>query len=135
MKAVPGFEPRSGHVGFVVDKVALRQIFSEYFGFPCQFSVHRLLHTHHHLSSGAVKTGQIVADVPNGLSLTPPHPKKLLKKTSSDGIATGWIARVLFPAVQDFVSFHSAQTGSGVHPASYPMGTGGSSPLGKAAGV
>jgi hypothetical protein len=29
----------SGHVGFVVDKVALGQVFSEYFGFPCQFSV------------------------------------------------------------------------------------------------
>jgi hypothetical protein len=32
----PGFEPGSGHVGFVVDKVALGQVFSEYFGFPCQ---------------------------------------------------------------------------------------------------
>jgi hypothetical protein len=45
----PGFEPRSGHVGFVVDKVALVQVFSEYFGFPCQFSFHRLLHILHHL--------------------------------------------------------------------------------------
>jgi hypothetical protein len=26
----------SDHVGFVVDKVALGQVFSEYFGFPCQ---------------------------------------------------------------------------------------------------
>jgi hypothetical protein len=43
-----GFDPRSGHVGFLVDKVTLRQVFSEYFGFPCQFSFHRLLHTHHH---------------------------------------------------------------------------------------
>jgi hypothetical protein len=25
-------------VGFVVDKVALGQLFSEHFGFPCQFS-------------------------------------------------------------------------------------------------
>jgi hypothetical protein len=32
----PGFEPGPGHVGFVVDKVALEQVFSEYFGFPCQ---------------------------------------------------------------------------------------------------
>jgi hypothetical protein len=32
-----GFEPRSGHVGFVVDKVALGQVFSEYFGLPCKF--------------------------------------------------------------------------------------------------
>jgi hypothetical protein len=27
-------------MGFVVDKVALGQVFSEYFGFPCQFSFH-----------------------------------------------------------------------------------------------
>jgi hypothetical protein len=26
---------RSGHVGFVVEKVALRQVFSEYFGLAC----------------------------------------------------------------------------------------------------
>jgi hypothetical protein len=31
-------------VGFVVNKVALGQNFSEYFGFPCQFAFHRLLH-------------------------------------------------------------------------------------------
>jgi hypothetical protein len=68
---------RSGHVGFVVDKVALGQVFSEYFGFPCQFSFHRLLHTHH-LSSGAGTIGQVVADVPSGLSLTPPQETKIL---------------------------------------------------------
>jgi hypothetical protein len=33
-----GFDPRSGHVGFVVDKVALGRVFSEYFGLPCKFS-------------------------------------------------------------------------------------------------
>jgi hypothetical protein len=55
----PGFEPRSGHVGFVVDKVALGQVFSEYFGFPCQFSFLGLLRTH--LSSGAGTIGQLVA--------------------------------------------------------------------------
>jgi hypothetical protein len=38
-------------VGFVVDKVALGQVFTEYFGFPRQFSFHKLLHMHHHLSS------------------------------------------------------------------------------------
>jgi hypothetical protein len=31
-------------VGFVVDKVALGQIFSEYFGFSCQSSFHQILH-------------------------------------------------------------------------------------------
>jgi hypothetical protein len=62
----PGFEPRSGHVGFVVDKVALGQVFSEYFGFVCQFSFHRLLHTYHHLSSEAGTVGETVADMPSG---------------------------------------------------------------------
>jgi hypothetical protein len=64
---VPG-QVRSGHVGFVVDKVALGQVFSKYFGFSCQFSFHRLFHTHH-ISPGAGKIGQLVADGP--------HPKKL----------------------------------------------------------
>jgi hypothetical protein len=75
----PVFDPRSGHVGCVVDEVALGKFFSEYFGFPCQFSFHRLLHIRHHLSSGAGTIGQLVADVPSGLSLTPPHPMKLKK--------------------------------------------------------
>jgi hypothetical protein len=48
-----GFPPRrpgfayGQHVGFVVDKAALGQVFSEYFGFPCQ-SFHRFLHYHNH---------------------------------------------------------------------------------------
>jgi hypothetical protein len=59
-------------MGFEVNKVALGQVFSEYFCFPCQFSSHRLLHTHH-LSSGAGTIGQLVAYVPRGLSLTSAH--------------------------------------------------------------
>jgi hypothetical protein len=43
-------------VGFVVDKVALGQIFFEYFGFPCQSSFHQFLYNHNHLSSGAGKS-------------------------------------------------------------------------------
>jgi hypothetical protein len=66
-------------VGFLVDKVALGQVFSEYFGFSCQLSFHRLLHSHHHLSSGAGTIGQLVADVPSGLSLTPPQETKKKK--------------------------------------------------------
>jgi hypothetical protein len=50
--------PGSGHVGFMVDKVALGQIFSEYFGVPCKFSFHQLLHNHPHLSSGVCTIGQ-----------------------------------------------------------------------------
>jgi hypothetical protein len=62
---------QASHVGFVMDKMALDQVLSEYFGFPYQFSFHRLFHIHHHhLSFGASTIGQLVADVPNGLSLT-----------------------------------------------------------------
>jgi hypothetical protein len=45
-------------MGFVVDEVMLRQIFFEYFGFPCQFLLQKLLHNHHHLSCAAGKIGQ-----------------------------------------------------------------------------
>jgi hypothetical protein len=62
-------------VGFVVDNVALGQVFSEYLGFPYQFSFHQLLHTHH-LSSGAGTIGQLVVDVERGLGLTPPQETK-----------------------------------------------------------
>jgi hypothetical protein len=65
-------------VGFVVDSVALGQVSSQYLGFLCQFSFRRLLHIHH-LLSGAGTTGQTVADIPSGLSLTPPQ-KKMKKK-------------------------------------------------------
>jgi hypothetical protein len=75
-----GFEPRSNHVEFVVDKGELRQVFSEYVGFSCQFSSHRLLHIHHYLSSGTGTVGQLVVDVTSGLTVST-HPKKLKKKT------------------------------------------------------
>jgi hypothetical protein len=64
-------------MGFVVDKVALGQAFSENFGFPYQFSFYRLLHIHH-LSFGAGTIGKLVTDVPSGLSLTPPQEIKKL---------------------------------------------------------
>jgi hypothetical protein len=54
----PGFEPGSGHVEFVVDKVAMGQVFSEYFGLPCQSSFHQLLHNDPHPSSGVCTIGQ-----------------------------------------------------------------------------
>jgi hypothetical protein len=81
----PGLDPNSGHVGSVVDKVELGQVCSEYFGFPCHFSFHQLLHIHP--SSGAGTIGQLV-DVPSGLSLTPPrgggiNPKKSLKRAEN----------------------------------------------------
>jgi hypothetical protein len=64
----PGFDLSSNHVEFMMENVVLEQVFSDYFGFPCQFSFHRLFYTQ--LSSGAGTTGQLVADVPSELSLT-----------------------------------------------------------------
>jgi hypothetical protein len=74
----PGFESRSGNVGFVVDKVALGQVFSEHFGFPCKFLLHRLFYIHHHqLSSGCwynrTVSGRLIKWTVS------PHPKKLKK--------------------------------------------------------
>jgi hypothetical protein len=51
-------------------------LFSEYFGFPCQFSFHKLLRIHHHQPSAAGTIDQLVADVPSRLSLTPPQENK-----------------------------------------------------------
>jgi hypothetical protein len=39
---------RAEHLGFVVDKVILGEVFSEYFGFPWQLSFHQFLHHHNH---------------------------------------------------------------------------------------
>jgi hypothetical protein len=57
-------------VGFVVDKLAFGQVFSEYFGFPCQFS----LHNHPHLQSGAGTIGQKWPQYQ--VDLVPPREKK-----------------------------------------------------------
>jgi hypothetical protein len=63
-------------VGFVVDKVAAGQVFSEYFGFRCQFAFHRLLHNHPHLSSGAKQWPQYQVDSVS------PHEKKKIQSLS-----------------------------------------------------
>jgi hypothetical protein len=39
-----GFGP--GQVGFVVDQMAVMQVFSNYFGFPRQFEFRQLPHIH-----------------------------------------------------------------------------------------
>jgi hypothetical protein len=62
----PVFEPGSCDVGFVVDKVAMGQLYSEHYGF---FLAHYLTDCpqthHHHLSSGDSKISQIVVHVPS----------------------------------------------------------------------
>jgi hypothetical protein len=57
-----------GHLTFVVDRVALGQVFSEYFCFPCH-SFHRLFYTHDH-HPRLVHWTNIVAAVPSGLNLS-----------------------------------------------------------------
>jgi hypothetical protein len=91
----PGFESRSGHVGFSVDKVALEQVFSKYFGFSSQFLIHRMLHIHH-LSFGPRRIGQFVADVPIGLSLTPPQENYMLPEVFSNTMPLSLIPTPLF---------------------------------------
>jgi hypothetical protein len=59
--AVRVLKPGSSHVGFVVDKVALGQVFSEYFRFPANLhstNFSTITIDHHHLSSGAGTIGQ-----------------------------------------------------------------------------
>jgi hypothetical protein len=48
-------KPGSSHVGFVVGKVALEQVFPEHFDFPCQSLFHQF--HHHHLLFGAGTIG------------------------------------------------------------------------------
>jgi hypothetical protein len=54
-------------VGFVVDKVASGQVFSEYFGFPCQNHSFRQLH-HHHNHSGQLAEALRRADYSSEVS-------------------------------------------------------------------
>jgi hypothetical protein len=41
-----GFDPTSGYMEFVVDKMALEWVLSEYLRFLCQLLFHQLLHNH-----------------------------------------------------------------------------------------
>jgi hypothetical protein len=66
-----------------IHQVALGQVFSEYFGFPCQSSFPQLLHNHPHLPFGACTIGQ---KWPQYLvDLVPPNKKKKHTWTSPDG--------------------------------------------------
>jgi hypothetical protein len=84
-------------VGFVVDKLALWQVFFGYFGFPYQFSSHRLLHIHHHhhhLSSGARTRGQFSG---RRTKWTQSHPTPRISDTHRKPTAS--ITAVLLPFV------------------------------------
>jgi hypothetical protein len=100
-----GFDPRPGYVGFVGEKVALGKVSSKYFGFPCQFSFHRLLRAHHHLSSGAGTIGQTVAVLSGGLSLTAPYEKYCDMSTHC------WVTQNCWDVTSD--TGHAAMTSHG----------------------
>jgi len=51
------------------------------------------------------------------------------------GLRAGWSGVRVLAWARNFFLHHRDQTGSGDHPASYPMGTGGSFPGDKAAGA
>jgi hypothetical protein len=57
----------------MVDKVALGQVFSEYFGFPCQSSFHKRFSIIT-ITRGKVQQSHSATDVPSGPSLgSTPH--------------------------------------------------------------
>jgi hypothetical protein len=53
----------------------------------------------------------------------------------SAGLLAGWSGVLVLAGARNFSLHHRVQTGSGAHPASYPMGTRGSFPGDKAAGA
>jgi hypothetical protein len=90
-------------------KVALKEVFSEYFGFPCQSSFYQFLHNHHHLSSGAGTINRpVVAAVPKA----PPH--KLKKKVALKEVFSEYFS---FPCQSSFHQFlhnhHHLSSGAG----------------------
>jgi hypothetical protein len=69
---------------FVVDKVALGQVFSDCFGFPCHFAFHHLHYTdhHHHPRRETGSVGPLVTDV-DSASLSPRMNKNNSSSSSS----------------------------------------------------
>jgi hypothetical protein len=87
VRLVTGFETASSHVGIVVGKPTLRQLFSEYFGFLCQ-AFRPLFHIHHQPTSyGAGIIGQRMTLVTVGsVQLDPPKKKKSQDITKPEDI-------------------------------------------------
>jgi hypothetical protein len=77
-------------------KVALEQVFSEYFGFPCQSLFRQFLHSHHHLSSGAGTIGQYWPQYQETQSRPTKNNKKLKKKIMNilkrTGLCSWWVS-------------------------------------------
>jgi hypothetical protein len=84
--------------------VALGQVFSEYFGFPCQSSFHQFLDNRHHLSSGAGTIGQLWPQYPNPTAQIKKNDKQY--KGIKMGLAVAWIAcNFLQSKVYKFLNF------------------------------
>jgi hypothetical protein len=80
--------------------------------------------------SGVKFTIHILVPKPDRCSLR--HQRQIAQRYSA-GLQAGW-SGVRVPVVAgNFSLYHRVQTGSGAHPASYPMGTRGSFPGGNAA--
>jgi hypothetical protein len=92
-KQRPGFEPRWG-VWFVVDEVALRQVFLRVLRFPLPIVI---LPTAPHSSSGDGTIGQIVSDVPSGVSLIPLQETRKKKKFCCPTVAGNSSVPEAFP--------------------------------------
>jgi hypothetical protein len=69
----PGFKPRLGHVGFVVDKAAMGPVYVQVLWFPLP----SIPPTARHSSSRAGTISQMMADLLSELNLTPPQETKL----------------------------------------------------------
>jgi hypothetical protein len=76
-------------VGFLVENVALGQVFFEYFGFLYQFSLSQMLHLIIiiiiAIRGGTI--GQLVANIPSGPSLTR-HDPTSPKKTKNESVTS-----------------------------------------------
>jgi hypothetical protein len=115
---LPGFDLRSGHVGFVIDKVALGQVFFEYLGFSCRLippTVPLIV-----MPSGVGTVGQTVADIRSGPSPTSSPNKKVKVKFFLDLIneaprhENAWGSRGIAP------SFFTSVLAVGIWSASRP---------------
>jgi hypothetical protein len=61
----PGFDPRSGNVGLMVGEVTVGWIFSKYFDFLWQFSLHQQLHLHYSSYHGHYITSILTVSLNN----------------------------------------------------------------------
>jgi hypothetical protein len=108
----PGFNPGSGQMGFVVHKVALGQVFSKYFGFPCH-SFHQILHPHNHLGRyNRPVSGRRAEWTQFGL-----HPPlcKFKKKINSVGFISEIVLHILCVKLYPIVSYKYTHTHTQTH--------------------